>query len=65
MQDLLLCVHAVVKNFNLKISRRHLADYVKNCTKLRAARAARLFFLIQPRRSLFSAIVVAVAVALA
>ena len=43
MQDLLLCVHAVVKNFNLEISRRHLADYVKNCTKLRAARAARLF----------------------
>ena len=29
---------------NMKISRRSLADYVKNCTKNRAARAARLFF---------------------
>ena len=33
----------------------------KNCTKVRAARAARLFFLIQPIRSLFSGVVVAVA----
>ena len=31
----------------------------KNCTKVRAARAARLFFLIQPIRSLFSDVVVA------
>ena len=34
----------------------------KNTTKVRAARAARLFFLIQPIRSLFSDFVVAVAV---
>ena len=35
------------QNF-MKLPCRHLADYVKNCTKKRAARAARLFFLIQP-----------------
>ena len=29
MKDLLLCVHVVVKTLNLEISRRHLADYVK------------------------------------
>ena len=29
MKDLLLWVHAVVKTLNLEISRRHLADYVK------------------------------------
>jgi len=37
----------------------------ENCIKVRAARAARLFFLIQPIRSLFSGPVVAVTVALA
>ena len=36
-----------------------------NSTKVRAARVARLFFLIQPIRSLFSGVVVAVAVVLA
>ena len=36
------------QNVKREISRRRLADYVKNCTKKRAARAARLFFLIQP-----------------
>ena len=36
-----------------------------NCTKVRAARAARLFFLIQPIRALFSGVVFAVAVVLA
>ena len=34
----------------------------KNCSKVRAARAARLFFLIRPIRSLFSGVAVAVAV---
>ena len=29
MKDLLLCVHVVVKTFNMEISRCHLADYVK------------------------------------
>ena len=59
MTDLLLCFHVVVKTLNLEISRCHL-----NCIKVRAARAARaarLFFLIQPIRSLFSGVVVAVA----
>ena len=37
----------------------------KNSTKVRAARAARLFFVIQPIRSLFSGVVVAVAVVVA
>ena len=44
-----------------KISRRHLADYVKNYTKKHAARAARLFFLIQPIKSFICGVVVAVA----
>ena len=47
MKDLLLRARVVVKTSKM-IPRRHLADYVKNCTKKRAARAARLFFLIQP-----------------
>jgi len=34
----------------------------KNSTKVRAARAARLFFLIQAIRSLFTGVVIAVAV---
>ena len=46
----------------MKISRRHLADYAKNCTKKRGARAARLFFLIQPIKSFSCVVVVAVAV---
>ena len=37
----------------------------ENLTKVRAARAARLFLVIQPMRSLFSGVVVAVAVVLA
>ena len=61
MKDLLLRVHVVVKTLNLEISRCHLAE---NSAQVRAARAARLFFLIQPIRSLFSGVVVAVAVVL-
>ena len=45
----------------MKISRSHLADYVEICTKKRAARAARLFFLIQPIKSLICGVFVAVA----
>ena len=45
---------------NMKISRRHLADYVKNCIKKRAARAARWFSLIQPIKSLICGVVVVV-----
>ena len=44
------------------ISRCHLADCVKNCTKKRAARAARLFILIQPIKPLICGVVVVVAV---
>jgi len=39
-----------------------LADYVRNCTKKRAARAARLFFLIQPIKSMINDVVVAVVI---
>ena len=53
-----------VKTLNLEISRCHLADCVKDYTKVRAARAARLIFLIQPIRSLFSGVVVAASVIL-
>ena len=42
-------------------SRRSLADYVRDCTKKRAARAARLLFLIQPIKSLICGAVVVVA----
>ena len=62
MKDVLLCVHVVAKTLNLEISRCHLADEGKEFAKVRAARAARLFLLIQPIRSLFSGVLVAVAV---
>ena len=45
----------VVRTSNMKISRRR-------CTKKRAARAARLFFFIQPIKSLICGVVVDVAV---
>ena len=62
MKILSLRVCVVVRTSNLKISRRPLADYVKHCTKKRAARAARLFFLVQPIKSLIYGVVVVVAV---
>ena len=61
MKGLLLRARVVVRTSKMKISRRHLADYVKTCTKKHAARAARLFFLIQPIKSFISGVVVAVA----
>ena len=62
MKDLLLRTRFAVGVLNMQISRRHLEDYVKNCTKKRAARAARLFFLIQPIKSWIWDVVVAIAV---
>ena len=67
MKDLVLGACVVVRTsnikLNMKISRRRLADYVKHCTKKRAARAARLFFsLIKPIKSLICGAVVDVAV---
>ena len=50
------------RNSNMKISRRRLADCVKTLHKKRAARAARLFFFIQPMKSLICGVVVDVAV---
>ena len=45
----------------MKISRRRLADYIKTLHKKRAARAARLFFSIQPTKSLICGVAVDVA----
>ena len=56
MKDLLHRARVVVRISNMKISRRRLAD----STKKRAARAARLFFFIQPIKSLICAVDVAV-----
>ena len=71
MKDLLLRASVVFRTSNMKISRSHLEDYgkiviwktmAKHCTKKRAARAARLFFFIQPIKSLTCGVVVDVAV---
>ena len=61
MKDSPLQARVVVRTSNMKISRRHLADTSKNCTTRRAARAARLFSPIQPMKSLFCGVDVAVA----
>ena len=45
------------QNLKMKFSRRRLADYDKNWTKKRAPRAARLFSLIQPIKSLIWGVV--------
>ena len=58
MKGLLLRAHFVGRTTNMKISRCRLADYVKICTKKHAARAARLFFLFQPIKSLIFGVVV-------
>ena len=65
MKDLLLRVHVVVKTLNLEIHAVVWQTTSKNSTKVRAARAARLSFLIYLIRSLFSDVVVAVAVVVA
>ena len=62
MKDSLLCVHVVVETLKSEISRCHLADTSRNCTEERAARAARLFFFIQPIQSLICGAFVDVAV---
>ena len=61
MEDFLLCVHAVVKTLNFGIGQ----TTSKNCTKEHPAHAARLFLLIQPIRSLFTNVVIAVPIILA
>ena len=57
-----LRARVVVRTLTMKISRRRLADYVRKLHQKRAARAARLFSLIQPIKSLICGVVVAVAV---
>ena len=65
MKDSLLRVHVVVETFNLESSRCHLADYVKELYQSACPTCSTIFFLIQPIRSLFSCVVVVVAVVLA
>ena len=62
MKDLLFCVHVVIKTLNLEISFCYLAAYFRELYKSMYIYAARLFFLMQSIRSLFSDIVIAVAV---
>ena len=62
MKGLLLRARVVVRTSKMKMSRRHLADYVKSCTKKRAARAARLFFFIQSIKSVICGVAVAVVI---
>ena len=61
MKDSLLRARVVVRTSKMKISRRSLAKYAKNCNKKRVARAPGLFSLVQPIKSLISVIIVAVA----
>ena len=65
MKDFLLCVHVVVKTLNLAIARVIWQTTSENSTKVRAARAARLFFLIQPMKLSFFGVVFAVALVFA
>ena len=61
-KDLLLQVRIVITPSHLNIWRRHLADYVKKLHQKARVRSARLFFLIQPIKSLICGFVVAVVV---
>ena len=63
MKDLLQLARVVVRTSTTKISRRLLADYGKNFTKRRVARAARLFFIIHPIKTLVYSVEVSVSVA--
>ena len=63
MKDLLLRTRVVDRTSNMKISRCRLADYVKTLhQEKRATRAARLFFFIQPIKSLICGVFVHIAV---
>ena len=61
MKDLMLRAEVVFRTSKLKISRFLLTDYVKKLLQKCATRAARLFFLVQPIKSLICSAVVAVA----
>ena len=59
MKDFLLWVHLVVKTLNLEVSLCLLVDYIKvqcNCHMYH------YFFLIQPSKSMFAAIIIVVMV---
>ena len=61
-KDLLLRARVVVRTSNMKIHVVVWQTTSKNYTKKRAARAARLFFLIQSIKSLICGVIVATAV---
>ena len=65
MKDSLLCVRVVDETLNLEISLCNLADCVKELYESACPTCSTSFFLIQPIRSLFSCVVVEVAVVLA
>ena len=62
IKDLLLRVRVVVRTSQMKIPVDVWPTTAKNCIKKRAARAKRLFFLIQPIKSLIRGVFVAVPV---
>ena len=62
MKDFLPRARVVVRTSNMKIHVVGWQTTLKNCTKKRTARAAGLFVLIQPMKSLIFDVVVAVAV---
>ena len=61
MKDLMLRAEVVFRTSDMKVSRFLLTDYVKKLHQKCATRAARLFFLVQPIKSLICGAVVAVA----
>ena len=62
MKHLLLRACVVLRTSKMKISHLRLAHMPKNCTKKRAAHAARSFLLSQPIKSFISFVVVAVVI---
>ena len=61
MKDLLLQARIVVRTSNVKISRRHLVDYVKKLRQ-RACRTCSAIIFLEPIKSLICGVVVVVAV---
>ena len=62
MKDLLLRARVVVRTSNMKISRRHLADYVKKLHQKACRTCSTIIFLVKPIKSLICGVVVTVAV---
>ena len=60
MKDLVLRAHVVVRTYNRKISRRHLADCVKILPQKACRTCSTIIFLIQPIKSIICGVDVAV-----